>query len=302
MLIDAVDKQFKLNVYIDGSYVIYYSIFSALSKWLDQSIHSGVVLPAKESDQDDLPDLTVYQDFQELLEERFSVNIKNISEIIKKYRDDIGFTISENRFFVIDGVREFNWRYKYFKGYKANRQTTKKRIDQRRAFDYITEILIPKINFEEYFGITILKLDGVEADDIIGVQVKKNRDHKNVIIASDHDYLQLMEYGALQYNLEFNEVTFPLDKFKVESMTPNEYKLAKIIMGDKSDGIPAIMNRTGERGAIKLVQNPELLREKLNGDATIMRQFKINTKLIDFNYIPEDKVLEIEEYVSTVVK
>ena len=61
----------------------------------------------------------------------------------------------------------------------------------------------------------------------------------------------------------------------------------KILCGDKSDNIPQCFSKCGEKTALKLIQNPELLKEKLT-DPIIYKQYQNNKLLIDFSMIPTD--------------
>ena len=68
----------------------------------------------------------------------------------------------------------------------------------------------------------------------------------------------------------------------------------KIIKGDKSDNIPSIKNRIGEKTALNYINNKPLF-EKLLEDNNINEQYKKNRLLIDFDYIPkelENKILK----------
>lgn len=295
MLVTPDNLNDKLNVYVDGSYLIYWSIHSTAASWKRSSVNASV---CKDPDQDDLPDLLVYQDFVKELESKFLNNVRGVFNIIKQNKDDIGYTNHEDFFFCLDAEREENWRLDYFKQYKGHRRTAKKEFQVGKVFDYIVSVLMPKCDFDDYFNIKTLILTGVEADDIIATQIMDKPNDINVIISSDHDFLQLKDMGVIQYDLKRKRVEWVSSKFKVESMTANEFKLCKILSGDVSDNIPGVFPNTGPVKAMKLVQNPTLLKEKLMECPQAIKQFKLNTKLIDFNHIPKRKTQEILEYVQ----
>jgi 5'-3' exonuclease len=300
MLVDEFDESTKLNVWIDGSAILYASLFGASKTFND---NNNVLKPAKETDQDDLPDLTIYPEYIRLLETKLSDNINRIiNRCTPSAIAELGFVSTTEFFFVLDSVRESNWRYRYFKEYKIQRQTVEKQFQVGKAFDYLVNIIIPKINFDEYFNMTSMVLEGVEGDDIIGVSCMERPDQKHLIIASDHDYLQLLSDTIIQYDVGANRIEYNPSKFGFDTMTSKQFLLCKILSGDKSDNIPNVFTRCGPKTAGKLVKDTTLLKEKLNGDQTAMRQFKLNTKLIDFNQIPKDKKEAIISYVNTTIQ
>ena len=65
------------------------------------------------------------------------------------------------------------------------------------------------------------------------------------------------------------------------------YLKIKIILGDKSDNIPAIIKKCGIKTAEKLALNPDELNKIFNKDPDAKKNFERNQRLIDFNYIDE---------------
>jgi 5'-3' exonuclease len=181
------------------------------------------------------------------------------------------------------------------------RQTTLKQFQVGKAFDYLVQITMPKMNFDEYFNMTSMVLEGVEGDDIIGISCMERPNQSHLIIASDHDYLQLTSDKIIQFDVGNNHIEFKPDKFGFDSLTTKQFLLCKILQGDKSDNIPSVFNKCGPKTAGKLVRDTTLLKEKLNGDQCAMRQFKLNTKLMDFNHIPKDKKEAIISYVNSTI-
>jgi 5'-3' exonuclease len=65
-----------------------------------------------------------------------------------------------------------------------------------------------------------------------------------------------------------------------------------VMIGDKSDNIPAIRKRMGEKTAEKELKNLDTL---LATDPELRGRYEFNQNLIDFNYIPkniEDEILK----------
>jgi 5'-3' exonuclease len=77
----------------------------------------------------------------------------------------------------------------------------------------------------------------------------------------------------------------------------------KILMGDKSDNIPPVMQRMGTKTAEKLSELPEdelrrQLDNKKNGDLTAWEQYEINRKLIDLYWMMRNHQQNFDERVK----
>ena len=95
-------------------------------------------------------------------------------------------------------------------------------------------------------GITSVMVDNCEADDIISVVCQcGDQSYTRSIYSSDGDFHQLLQGDRIiQYNDKDLEITTEKDVIKKWSLRPQtwrrEWKLAKSIVGDKSDGIVGI--------------------------------------------------------------
>lgn len=85
---------------------------------------------------------------------------------------------------------------------------------------------------------------------------------KNIMVTGDRDYIQLLAYypAVLMYYLARKKSTF-YDLFTFngilkysEKVSPKEYLLMKLMIGDKSDGIPGITG-IGKKKSLYLVQD-----------------------------------------------
>ena len=77
----------------------------------------------------------------------------------------------------------------------------------------------------------------------------------------------------------------------------------KIILGDKSDGIPNIKSQIGNKKAFKLLQNKDELKKLLTEDINIAKAFKRNKKLISLSEIPNEvESLILDELKTEVFK
>ena len=186
------------------------------------------------------------------------------------------------------------WRRDIFPAYKAKRRERREGEDHSNT-DLIYEYMdIIRREIEENFPYKTIKLDGVEADDIIAVCVKKNVDGKSLIISSDKDFQQLQKYpNVTQYS--------PVLKKFYETDSPQEYIYEHILRGDTGDGIPNYLSP--DDTFINGIKSKPIMKKKLVGwiDTLMrgedpkefcneyhLRNFQRNQRLIDFDFIPQE--------------
>ncbi|MGB2753015.1 MAG: DNA polymerase I [Pyrinomonadaceae bacterium] len=149
------------------------------------------------------------------------------------------------------------FRHDSYADYKANREAMPD--DLASQLPYIARVC-------EAFNIPILKLDGYEADDIIGTFSKEciKREMQAVIVSNDKDLCQLVRdpyvIAMRQNSNNFKrKVPVPPIEWCDEAWVKNKFGVPpdKIIdllglMGDAVDNIPGAPG-IGEKGALKLV-------------------------------------------------
>lgn len=184
-----------------------------------------------------------------------------------------------------------NLRKAEYVGYKANRKETD--IDLVSQFAVVEEIV-------EAFGIPIYKVDGFEADDVIGTvsEKLKDQDIQTVIFTGDHDILQLVEANKYVFMSGFN---FKQSKLYDEAEVLARYEFGpefisdyKALRGDPSDNIPGVKG-VGQKTATELIKNfghidqiynsienikPERLKTKLSEEYDIAMMSKKLTTII----------------------
>ena len=196
----------------------------------------------------------------------------------------------------VDGPKP--WRRDIFPAYKAKRRERRDDVDHSTT-DLIYEYMdIIRKELEENFPYKVIKLDGVEADDIIAVCIKKSVKKwfttKYLIISSDKDFQQLQKYpNVTQYS--------PVLKKFYETDSPQEYIYEHILRGDAGDGIPNFLSP--DDTFINGIKSKPIMKKKLTGWIdTLMRgedakefcneyhyrNFQRNQRLIDFDFIPEE--------------
>jgi len=194
----------------------------------------------------------------------------------------------------VDGAHP--WRRDIFPHYKAKRREGREK-DETGALIYEYMDIIRK-ELEENFPYKVVKLDGVEADDIIAVIIKKSVKKwfttKYLIISSDKDFQQLQKYpNVTQYS--------PVLKKFYETDSPQEYIYEHILRGDPGDGIPNFLSP--DDTFVNGIKSKPIMKKKLTGWIdTLMRgedakefcneyhyrNYQRNQRLIDFDFIPEE--------------
>tara|TARA_A100001391_G_scaffold157622_1_gene115914 strand:- start:120 stop:989 length:870 start_codon:yes stop_codon:yes gene_type:complete len=216
--------------------------------------------------------------------------LNSIRGYVHNHREEYGPEVV----IAVDGAHP--WRRDIFPHYKAKRREGREQDD---TSDIIYEYMdIIRQELENNFPYKVVKLDGVEADDIIAVIIKKNVKkwftNKYLIISSDKDFQQLQKYpNVTQYS--------PVLKKFYETDSPQEYIYEHILRGDPGDGIPNFLSP--DDTFINGIKSKPIMKKKLVGWVdTLMRgedakefcneyhyrNFQRNQRLIDFDFIPED--------------
>lgn len=286
-------NSYNTVVCIDGSYVIYHTLYSAVNKWITESPYSDLLTDKADVDDYTRLDLTTFDDFNDILKGRLISTLSKIDYSVTDFNNTI---FSENRgrkLFVLDPERfgkTKSWRYFVYPEYKGQRseQTRKKPYDVSRIFSKSVELLKDGGYFEDRFNVDFVTVNNAEADDVIAITLSDDSisSSNKLLIASDHDYLQLDNITQITLEGEPVEIKQPYpDLIKV---TPSDYLLSKIITGDTSDNITQVFDRVGYKTAIKkYVANKDFLAKSLESDVAAYSRFVRNTRLIDFNMIPE---------------
>jgi len=166
---------------------------------------------------------------------------------------------------VFDGVGGSSARRNLFPAYKANRNTSRmtnysifssKDEEQESINNQISRL----IQYLQCLPVTVISIDGLEADDIIGYLANKFQKHeatqKVTIMSADKDFLQLVSDKVHCYSPTKKKIYTPKDVLEEFGVSSNNFLNYKILMGDTSDNIPGITG-LGPKKLIKLF--PELL-------------------------------------------
>ena len=278
----------KISVLVDLSYMVFYRFFSTQIKFLKKY---------PDFDWDEEYNWAENEEFITDFEKNF---LSSLNRLSNKFRIP-----DENIIFVRDCPREKIWRLEYYKEYKGTRKNTckfrNKNLSVGFVFRYTYQVILPKILEERKFH--LIRVESAEADDVIGVLVRKIQNSSNfrsvIIVANDNDYLQLVNNSTYIWSLTNKLLN---DKIKV---SPKLELLNKIIHGDVSDNIPpcieTIENYKDREVLQSIIEYPELLKEYLETDEDFKKQFELNRSLIDFNYIPDEIKTAIWEEAKNVL-
>jgi len=195
-----------------------------------------------------------------------------------------------------------NWRKTAFPQYKASRKKTQKQsdFDWGEAFRILNKI---REEIAENFPYTVIRVDGCEADDVIGTLVSMNPDHNNdfnpqkyMIVSSDRDFLQLQKFRNVR---QFS----PLLKKELSVDNPRVWLQTHIIKGDKGDGVPNILSDDNvfvegfRQTPITQKKIDNIIEDLEEGEllyaASWYRNYCRNKKLIDLSETPKELRREI---------
>lgn len=199
------------------------------------------------------------------------------------------------------------WRKEFFPFYKSQRKHDREAsgYDWGMIFDTLNKI---RDEFKQNFPYKVIDVDGAEADDVIAVLTARMSAHGDVLIlSSDKDFGQLQKYpNVTQYS--------PILKRFIKIDNPKTFIREHIIKGDRGDGIPNFLSddNTFAVGERQKVINSKKLQEWVNQDAEtfcttdiMLRGYKRNQTLVDFDYIPNDiqrKIVEAFEETKPATK
>lgn len=216
------------------------------------------------------------------------------SAFISKYNQTFESTVAELRsrfgvpwgsvIFAKDCCREEIWRMQHYPAYKQGRDERLDSFD-KEIFKHTIAVLIPSLQ-EKHGGCHVLTVPHMEADDLVACVkrfVREEAPTKEIfIITNDNDYVQLIDDYTLVTNLQGCDL-----KSRV-GCPPQQYLEQKIIMGDKSDNIPSIARKVGEKTSAKLAVDRPSLEALFVRTPASREQYSLNRLLISFESIPDD--------------
>lgn len=213
----------------------------------------------------------------------------------KKYHNEYGEL-------VIACDHPHSWRKEIYSYYKANRKTDreKSQFDWSVIFNAINTV---REELKENFPYSVIRVEGAEADDIIGFACLKygydsplgKSDEKILILSGDKDFAQLQKYSNV-------EQTDPIRKNDIKTDDPTHFLIDHIISGDKTDGVPNVMSSDdclvkGVRQTVLTSGRREALYEAIKSGnlGEHEKNYNRNRLLIDLSNTPTDIKKLIDE-------
>ena len=188
-----------------------------------------------------------------------------------------------------------NWRRQIFPYYKANRRKNREKseINWTSVFETLNKV---RDELKDYFPYRVLRVDGAEADDIIGTlaQTYGNTNEKILILSGDKDFVQLQAFMNVQ---QFD----PVQKKWRKTNDVDRFMKEHIIRGDAGDGVPNFLSAddTFVVGARQKPISQKKLDQWLDADPKefcdekMLRGYLRNQQLVDLNFIPPDIKKEV---------
>ncbi|MHC4152251.1 MAG: 5'-3' exonuclease [Planctomycetota bacterium] len=138
------------------------------------------------------------------------------------------------------------FRKEIYEDYKAHRPPMPD--DMPQQIDKIEKIL-------RAMKIPVLKIDGFEADDIIGTVVKKAASDgiECLICSKDKDLLQLIDKRISTFDIKTDTITDLEALYEQTQLTPEQFVEALALQGDTSDNIPGVPD-VGPKTALSWIQ------------------------------------------------
>jgi 5'-3' exonuclease len=263
-------------ILVDASYTSFYRFFATL-RWFSLNQPDFY----KEKKEDTKYDWSENKIFMEKYEKMY---LESIVKLVGKKEFSKSYVI-----FCLDSPKETVWRSKLVDGYKGDRCDLSLKNNFKPTFKITYEKIIPNLIKNNEGKIFSIKADKLEADDIIAIisrnMEKTNKDTKIFLVSGDQDFLQLGRDNLFFINYKSKK---PLLLTKDEA---KEALKMKILNGDCSDNICSIFPKDKKICPLKKrkeVTSDELkLKEYLEENPDIKKNYELNQKLINFDFIPE---------------
>jgi 5'-3' exonuclease len=186
------------------------------------------------------------------------------------------------------------WRNEIIDKYKGTRD---KSINVKTGFTIISDKIKDLI---ETRGCLQYHHPKLEADDVAYLYRKYILEKvdplaKFLIITSDIDYYQICYPNTKILRLDNR------DAMTKSCGNPKKDLLLKIISGDKSDNICAILPKCGNKTAQKYCEDAELLNKLLLENSKANELFERNKTIIDFSEIPNNLQIEMTDKFPTII-
>lgn len=288
----------NILIVVDASYFLYYTIFGAVAQFQRKYAQEAAIWikDPSEVDQKNLPNLLNCDTFKKVLKQYVMKRLETIDWLTKtNHQAELDVANRIDIVFAMDDHLTNNFRKNLYTEYKAQRVLAPKSYNIYAIKNYIVDVLFKELEVEEKYDYHMISVEGAEGDDVIACICRNlAKDYMlTILYASDHDFVQLE--NVKQYNLFGQPVECKIADVEV---TPKEYLLGKILLGDGADNITKVFAGVGPKKVLKLIKDKELLKERLKKDQAAAKRYLLNKKLISFDEIPKDLEKHIVEVAN----
>lgn len=277
-------------ILVDTSYTSFYRFFATL-RWFSFS--------NKEEYKEHKVDPTYDWSQNEIFIEKYKkLYLESIIKLLGKKVYNNSKVI-----FCMDTPKEQVWRTQIKDDYKGEREDLSKKNDFKPTFKITYNELIPNLIKENPDKIYSIRIPELEADDVIALTVKyirkKNLDYTVYLISGDEDFKQLGYENLFFINYKKKELIKLTEEEAAKSL------LNKIICGDTSDNIKCIFPKDKKivsNKQRKLVKESEEELEKfLKINKEAKKNFDMNKRMIDFNFIPKKYHSKVNKIIKKIL-
>lgn len=267
----------RLYILVDASYFCFFRYHALLQWWRNAKPEQQLEVPIEN------------EEFVTKFREIFVSKLKELPMKVAKLIGPEGIKMTNAKFKELfdtvmwvgrDCRRQEIWRMELYPKYKATRDYSNFQGGPLFQLAYSEQL------FEKGGADFVMKAPHLEADDCIAMAVEQIRtnepDAMIVIIASDHDYLQLTSPAVRLVDLKYTDVSA-----KKGVLCDSRRELFnKTLMGDTSDNIPAAFPKCGPKTAERCYTDVEYMKKLLDKHEGSREQLALNARLIDMKYIP----------------
>ena len=252
---------------IDTSYWIFYRYFAIIQWW--KHAKPEIILPESPYE---------CEEFVEKFVKTFTESIDTFKKKLKIHKQKTKCTVIACR----DCPRKEIWRNDLYNSYKE----TRIKDDSFMGGPFFKSVyannnkMLYDANVDH-----VLKHDRLEGDDVIAITkniIREKYPNANIIIlANDHDYLQLMDENTNIINFQMKN----LKESKKVFLEADKNLFYKIVLGDKSDNIMPVFKKCGPKTVEKYYNDREEFEKALQKE-DCRAKYERNIELVSFAKIP----------------
>jgi len=209
---------------------------------------------------------------------------------------------------VFDGVGGSNARRNLYPDYKANRNNNRmtnysifsSKDEEQESINNQMERLI---QYLQCLPVTVISIEGLEADDVIGYLTNKFQVYDDTqqvtIMSADKDFLQLVSPKVQVYSPVKKKIYGPKEVREEYGVSYDNFINYKILLGDSSDNIPGITG-LGPKKLLKLFPMLFLLNRVPLSEIIDLAAKNIDKNKLYLSVVERRHQLEINERLMTL--